>query len=79
MIFKFLKGLVTEEDGKPSFSRVAVGTTLLASLTWISYIVFAKGVLPDMTTLALFFGAVGTTTYGFNQAKAAAIAIAGTK
>ena len=46
---------------------------------WVSVIVFAKGILPDLAGLGIFLGAVGTVTYGYSLASSTTQAFAARK
>jgi hypothetical protein len=59
----FMRGVFSEADGTPSFSRVATGFTLAFALGWVTSIVWHGHALPDFAGLALFVG----TLYGSNK------------
>jgi hypothetical protein len=59
----FLRGIFCEEDGSPSFSRLATGFMLAFELGWVTDIVIRTHALPDFAGLALFIG----TLYGTNR------------
>ncbi len=61
----FWKGVFSETDGTPSFSRVATGFIVAFSLGWVTHLVWHNHSLPDFAGLALFIG----TLYGANVAK----------
>ena len=50
---KFLAG-VFSDGGQPSFSRVATGVALIASIAWVSYLVIHNKTLPDFYGIAMF-------------------------
>ena len=47
-ILKFLKSTFSEADGSASASRVLAGSTILATLGWVTYLVFLNHSLPDL-------------------------------
>ena len=59
---KFLLGLFLDDDGAPSFSRMATAVILAFSLGWVTRVVLATNQLPDMLGLAAFL----TALYGSN-------------
>lgn len=63
----FWRGLFSETDGKPSFSRIASGGLVVVSIGWITYLVLRNKVFPDFTGLSLFIGIL----YGLNKVAAA--------
>ncbi len=55
-----------EQDGTPSFSRVATGIIVAFALGWVTRIVCKSNILPDFAGLSLFV----TVLYGANVARA---------
>lgn|GEM_PF-1606234 len=60
---KFWKGVFSEADGTPSFSRVATGFLVCFAAGWVTHLVWHNHALPEFAGLALFIG----TLYGANQ------------
>lgn len=65
--FPFLKSMFAEDDGTMSFGRTGSAVALLATIGWISYIVYKIHTVPDMTGPSLFIG----TPYAINKTHAA--------
>lgn len=63
----FLAGMFSEPTGEPSFSRVASGLVLFASLGWISYVVFKNHGLPDFTGVTAYSTYLLGSLYGINK------------
>jgi hypothetical protein len=61
----FWKGVFSEVDGTPSFSRVSTGLIVSFACGWVTAIVRHNHALPDLAGLALFVG----TLYGANVIK----------
>lgn len=59
----FVRGLFSESDGTPSFSRFATGFLVMFAAGWVSHLVWHNHSLPDFAGLALFIGAL----YGTNK------------
>jgi hypothetical protein len=59
----FWRGVFSEPDGTPSFSRVATGLLVSFACGWVTAIVWKNHALPDFAGLALFIG----TLYGSNK------------
>ena len=51
-----------------SSTRIILCTTIMFANLWVTLLVITKGSLPELGGLAVFLGAVGTVTLGFNQA-----------
>lgn len=64
-----LRGIFTEQDGKPSFSRIFLGLFILCAIAWVWYLIIKNNAMPDLGGLAGLLTAVGTVTYGYNQVK----------
>lgn len=60
----FWRGVFSESDGTPSFSRVATGIMVGFACGWISCLVWRNHSLPELGGLALFI----TVLYGANKA-----------
>ena len=71
---KFLKA-VFSESSEWSFGRIAGGLALLASIIWITYLVWKTHVLPDLYRPMVF----GTSWYGVTATKGALLKIFGEK
>lgn len=63
----FVRGMFLDDDGAPSFSRVASGISLVCSVIWVTSLVIATHQLPDLTGLSLYISAF----YGANRVAAA--------
>jgi hypothetical protein len=59
----FWKGVFSEPDGTPSFSRVATGFLVCFAAGWVTHLVWHNHALPEFAGLALFIG----TLYSANQ------------
>lgn len=75
----FVARLFSEDDGKPSFSRIISAVTIGFALGWITFIVSINGSIPDLAGLSLFVGAVTAATYGVNKAADAVAGIRSSK
>lgn len=60
---QFLKDLFSESS-TASFGRVGAGVALLASIFWVSWVVYKTNAIPDLGGVALFIG----TLYGLSKA-----------
>lgn len=65
-ILKFLKSTFSEADGSASASRVLAGSTILATLGWVTYLVILNHALPDLGGPAMFVTS-GFSGYGVNK------------
>ena len=63
----FFVGLFYELDGSPSFAKFVTAIVLESVIVWVSYFVFAKGIIPDLSGISLFSGTVLGLTYGVNK------------
>lgn len=57
---------VFSDGGSPSSSRVYTGLLVVASIVWVSYVVFKTGHLPDGGTLT-GLGAFAVSPYAMNS------------
>jgi len=55
-----------EQDGMPSFARIATGVMVLAALGWVSFSVYKNHAIPSGGDLA-GLGAFVTMLYGANK------------
>jgi hypothetical protein len=69
-ILKFLSSTFSEADGSASASRVLAGSTVLATLGWITYLVIKTHALPDLGGASMFV-ASGFSGYGVNKLSSA--------
>ena len=67
----FWRGVFSEQDGTPSFSRVATGFIVGCALTWVTFIVWKTHGLPELLGLCGFV----TVLYGTNKLSGAAASI----
>ncbi len=65
-ILGFLKSTFSEANGSASASRVLAGSTILATLGWVTYLVLLNHALPDLGGAAMFVTA-GGSLYGVNK------------
>ena len=63
----FWRGVFSESDGTPSFSRVATAVIVGFSMGWVTALVRVNHQLPDFGGLVLLIGAL----YGVNKVSAA--------
>lgn len=63
----FWRGVFSESDGSPSFSRVGSGLIVAFAMGWVTHLVWHNNSLPDFAGLALIIG----TLYGLNKAAGA--------
>jgi len=63
----FLRGLFLEDSGKPSFSRTFPAIVIVISIVWVTFLILKNGQMPDLTSLALYLGAILGPTYGANK------------
>ena len=63
----FWRGVFSESDGTPSFSRVATAVIVGFSMGWITALVRMNRQLPDFGGLVLLIGVL----YGVNKAAGA--------
>lgn len=66
-MFSFLKS-VFSEDGQGSYSRSVGGLIALATVTWITYVVFKTKAIPDLSGPTVFFTAGSGSHYLVNKA-----------
>ena len=69
----FLRDLFSESS-TASFGRVGAGIALVASIMWISWVVYKSSAIPDLGGVSLFIG----TLYGLSAAKSTVKAFSGT-
>lgn len=60
---QFLKGVFSEADGTPSFSRIATAILVGFACGWVTHIVWHKHEMPDLLGLSAFI----TVLYGVNK------------
>jgi len=72
---EFWQGVFSEPEDGPSFSRIATGILVLASIFWITYVVVKTRAIPDLSGVALFIMAL----YGANKFTTAITKFAGPK
>jgi hypothetical protein len=65
-IIAAIKSMLSEKDGSVSTSRCLASASVTSVLTWVSYVTFKNGVLPDLTGASLFLTA-GFSGYAANQ------------
>jgi hypothetical protein len=65
-ILAFLKKAFSEANGSASATRVLAGTVVMATLSWVTYIVLRTHALPDLSGASLFVGS-GFSGYGMNK------------
>lgn len=63
---KFLRE-VFSDGGQGSYSRLASGAVVLATLFWVSYLVIKNHSMPDLGGPSLLIGTSSTAHYGVNQ------------
>lgn len=59
----FWRGVFSESDGTPSFSRIATAVVVAFSVGWVTELVGRLHSLPDFAGLSCFIG----TLYGVNK------------
>jgi hypothetical protein len=64
---KFLRE-VFSESGEGSYSRCAAGAIVVATITWVSYVVFRTKAIPDLTGPLSFMSSGVAVHYGTNKA-----------
>jgi hypothetical protein len=69
----FWRGVFSEPDGAPSFSRVATAVIVAFAVGWVTALVRMNHQLPDFGGLALLIG----TLYGVNKVAGAVAAKSG--
>jgi hypothetical protein len=62
----FIKSAFSE-NGEGSYSRIASGVIVLATLGWVSHVVFKTHALPDLTGALAFMTGGVTAHYGVNK------------
>jgi hypothetical protein len=68
---KFLLGLFSDDNGVPSFSRIASGLIILSVLAWVTFVVIRDLKVPDLSGAAMFLsGSIGTL-YSVNKVASA--------
>jgi len=65
-ILKFLRSTFSEADGSASASRVLAGSTILATLGWVTYLVLQNHALPDLGGASMFVTS-GFSGYAVNK------------
>lgn len=61
------------EDSRASFGRVGAFIALIASIVWVTWLVYKNSALPDLSGICFFIG----TLYGLSKGIAAVQAIKG--
>jgi hypothetical protein len=64
---RFWRGVFSEADGSPSFSRIATAVVVAFAVGWTSELVRLNHALPDFGGMTCFVG----TLYGVNKLSAA--------
>lgn len=62
----FIKKALSEQDGTPSMSRYTAFLVTVSVIGWVTFVVIHTGVLPDLTSSALFL-AGGHSGYVANK------------
>ena len=65
-ILAFAKSTFSEADGTASASRVLAGTSVVAVIGWVTYIVIRTGSLPELGGASMFLTA-SFSGYGVNK------------
>jgi hypothetical protein len=65
-LFTYLKSAFSEADGTGSSSRFLAAGGVLATISWVSYIVILTGHLPDLGGAAMCISA-SFSGYGINK------------
>ena len=65
-IFEYLRSTFSEADGTGSATRVLAGGGVLATIIWVSFLVFTQRHLPDLSGAALFVSS-SFAGYGINK------------
>jgi hypothetical protein len=60
---KFWRGVFSETDGTPSFSRIATAVLVAFAIGWVTALILRNHAMPDVSGLALLIG----TLYGVNK------------
>ena len=63
----FLKGVLSESTGEPSFGRLGAAGVILSTLFWISYVVIKTHAIPELSGPSLFLTTGTGATYGANK------------
>jgi hypothetical protein len=64
--YAYLKSTFSEADGTGSATRFLAGGGVLATIIWVSFIVFTQRHLPDLSGASLFVSA-SFSGYGVNK------------
>lgn len=59
----FLRGVFSEPDGTPSFSRISSAIVIICAIAWVTFVVVTKFVIPELAGLAALVGSL----YGANK------------
>lgn len=74
--FAFVRS-VFSEGGEGSYSRVAAGAIVVATVAWVSHVVWHTHAIPDLTGPSAFLTVGAGTHYGLNKASDIISAIKG--
>jgi hypothetical protein len=74
----FLKSVFSEE-GEGSYSRVSAGCIVLATLGWVTHVVWKTHQIPDLTGATAFLTSGTFASYGVNKASSIIDSIKGNK
>lgn len=64
---KFFKGLLREADGTPSSARFNTLLVVVASLSWVTFLVVKNKALPDLVGLTEFDMATIGSLFGISK------------
>lgn len=64
---KFLRSVFSEADGSGSFSRCTAGLIVVATLAWVSHVVFKTHAIPELDGPAAFLTTGAGSLYGTNK------------
>lgn len=75
--FGFVRS-VFSEDGQGSYSRCAAGAIVIATIAWITHVVWKTGALPELTGPAAFVTTCAGSHYLINKGADLISAVKGT-
>lgn len=68
---QFLRGVFSEPDGSPSYSRLTSGAITIFTCAWVTHVVLKTHAIPDLGGPTTFIAGGTGVQYGLNKVSTA--------